>query len=824
MPIASRTSPTNIGLQLLGTLAAYDLGYLTTSVLAERIDRTLQTLSHLPRYHGHFYNWYDTRSLNPLQPLYVSTVDSGNLVGCLITLREGLRDAVARDPIVDARFLRGLDDQLGLLVDALETRSGRARVHHPHTSRLLRDIALARQRLTTVPRALAGWLWLFEDLADRMDSLDLLLREIEDTATTGTEAAVLEARYWLTECARSLRERRGDLTAVSAHWTDGAADEQGVGVVLPSWEQLMLASATAPGRDLLESASRLDATIAGLISEMNFEFLYNPERRLFSIGFNVSDLRLDASHYDLLASEARLASFLAIALGQVPHEHWFTLGRAQVPPPAAGAAVVERIHLRALMPLLVMRAYPNTLIEESCQSRSSERSSTRADSAWRGASRSPRTACVTTTATTSAGFGVPGLGSSAGWATTSSWRPTRRCWPAPSAARRRGKPGRHRARLAERPLRVSRRRRLHGNAASEGRALRAGRHLHGPSSGHDPGGDRQRRQRRSPAAQVPSGTADPGGGPAAARAHSAAGAAERSADRGGVRHPDGTVVAAAAGSAIRDAAHRGPARPSALERPLLGADHERRIGVQPLRRDHADAMARGSHARQSRDLLLCARRRERIHVVCGVSADACRRRAVRSDLRAGSSHLQAPRRHHRAAHGNRRVARRRRRAAAGVRDQSGTRGPARGADQLRRGRAGSTGRRRGPPGLRQPVRRNRVRARSRRVDLPQAAAWRRAIALPRARRRQPGLVSGGAIRKRSAAFRRPAQRPAASGCPQAARAALEHRGRDARPHREPASSGSHPSRCDAASLSSPATPSPATRRWPWSRNTTIAMP
>ena len=114
-----------------------------------------------------------------------------------------------------------------------------------------------------------------------MDSLDLLLREIEDTATTGTEVAALRPKALLTECARSLRERRGDLTAVSAHWTDGAADEQGIGVLLPSWEQLMLASATAPGRDLLESASRLDATIAGLISEMNFEFLDNLKRRLF---------------------------------------------------------------------------------------------------------------------------------------------------------------------------------------------------------------------------------------------------------------------------------------------------------------------------------------------------------------------------------------------------------------------------------------------------------------------------------------------------------------------------------------------------------------
>src|SRR6185503_18001185 len=88
--VAHRTSPTNIGLQLIATLAAYDFGYLSFSGVVDRLEPTFATLLGLPRYRGHFYNWYDTRTLVPLVPAYVSTVDSGNLAGYLLTLRTGL--------------------------------------------------------------------------------------------------------------------------------------------------------------------------------------------------------------------------------------------------------------------------------------------------------------------------------------------------------------------------------------------------------------------------------------------------------------------------------------------------------------------------------------------------------------------------------------------------------------------------------------------------------------------------------------------------------------------------------------------------------------
>ena len=90
--IASRTSPTNIGLLLLSTLAARDFGFIGTLEAIERIELTCMTLERLQRYRGHFLNWYDTRSLEPLEPQYVSTVDSGNLAGHLIAVAEGCRE------------------------------------------------------------------------------------------------------------------------------------------------------------------------------------------------------------------------------------------------------------------------------------------------------------------------------------------------------------------------------------------------------------------------------------------------------------------------------------------------------------------------------------------------------------------------------------------------------------------------------------------------------------------------------------------------------------------------------------------------------------
>jgi len=226
--VAHRTSPTNIGMGLLSTLAAHDLGFIETAELIERVDATLTTAEGLERLEGHLFNWYDTLTLAPLPPRYVSTVDSGNLAGSLIALSEGLR-RLAQEP--------------------------------PPPPEVARDGA----RL--------------ESLAQRT---------------------------------------------------------------------------------------------AALANGMNFRFLFDPQRQLLSIGYRAPDAegpgRLDPSHYDLLASEARLASFIAIAKGDLPEAHWFHLGRAVTAVHGTPALLSWSATLfEYLMPLLLMKTYPETLLDQSCR-------------------------------------------------------------------------------------------------------------------------------------------------------------------------------------------------------------------------------------------------------------------------------------------------------------------------------------------------------------------------------------------------------------------------------------------------------------------------
>ncbi|MCX7041054.1 MAG: DUF3131 domain-containing protein, partial [Spirochaetes bacterium] len=226
---AHRTSPTNIGMGLLATLAAHDLGFIQTDELASRIDATLTTMEGLELFKGHLLNWYDTQSLAPLQPAYVSTVDSGNLAGALMTLAEGLRQASRQPP----------------------------------------------------PAA---------------------------------------------EPATGLSRRLLDLASRAARFADG----------------------------------------------MNFRFLYDPQRRILSIGFRLADAegpgRLDASYYDLLASESRLASFIGIAKGELPETHWFHLGRLITGVDGAPTLLSWSATLfEYLMPLLFMKSFPETLLDQTCR-------------------------------------------------------------------------------------------------------------------------------------------------------------------------------------------------------------------------------------------------------------------------------------------------------------------------------------------------------------------------------------------------------------------------------------------------------------------------
>jgi cellobiose phosphorylase len=333
--IAHRTSPTNVGLQLIATLAAYDFGYLSAAGVVARLEPTFGTLLKLQRYRGHFYNWYDTRTLAPLVPEYVSSVDSGNLAGYLLTTRMGLMQLV-REPRIHVRALDGMRDALGLCTECLAKAT---QTSASSDARALADeLEALDHTLAQRPATAESWETLLASIDDHVASIGLVFRELEDLpVASGEEAAVAEAATWLEKIAATLADHRACLRMDTADFDD-----------------------------LAERAERLAGLADDLVEEMDFAFLCDRERGLFSIGYNVIDGRLDPSFYDALASEARLTSFVAIAIGQVPPEHWFKLGRSLTPTGSERALLSWSASMfEYFMPLLVMRAYPGTLLDET---------------------------------------------------------------------------------------------------------------------------------------------------------------------------------------------------------------------------------------------------------------------------------------------------------------------------------------------------------------------------------------------------------------------------------------------------------------------------
>ena len=382
--IAHRTSPTNIGLALLANLTAYDFGYISTGQLAERTANTLQTMQDMERHRGHFYNWYDTQSLRPLHPIYISTVDSGNLAAHLLTLRPGLL-ALPEDKIVRVQSFMGLHDTLKVLLDAAgeDRPAALAQLHD--------DLQSACE---SPPLTLAA-AWLI---------LDRVATDAEELATqfpvAAEDAARNEASEWAQALARQCRAAVEELTFV-APWAALPPAPIGLGELpyvasIPTLRELAqleadLPNGTAAGaknttpqardwlaeyrRLLAEARERARARVTRLealawqaneLAQMEYEFLYDKGRHLLTIGYNVGEHRRDSSYYDLLASEARLSSFVAIAQGEIPQENWFALGRLLTT--VGGEPVLlswSGSMFEYLMPLLVMPTYENTLLDQT---------------------------------------------------------------------------------------------------------------------------------------------------------------------------------------------------------------------------------------------------------------------------------------------------------------------------------------------------------------------------------------------------------------------------------------------------------------------------
>ncbi|MCM2310227.1 MAG: protein ndvB [Steroidobacteraceae bacterium] len=323
--LAHRTSPTNLGLYLLSIVTARDFGWAGAFDTVGRLEATLAEMDRLERFRGHFYNWYDTQDLRPLEPRYVSSVDSGNLAAHLITLANACDEIGLREEL-NPQLFAGIEDGLALL---RESRSGPA-----------------DERLDEALDQLTG------QLSERPATPAELARYLEALAT---QAAAVVART-----ATLAHERADEAGAEAAAWAESTLR------TIESHRR-DLASARQGGAEALVQRLESLATMArNMAAAMRFDFLFDPERKLLSIGFRIQEGNLDPNCYDLLASEARLASFVAIASGELPARHWFRLGRA-VTPIHRGAALVSwsGSMFEYLMPSLVMRAAAGSLLDET---------------------------------------------------------------------------------------------------------------------------------------------------------------------------------------------------------------------------------------------------------------------------------------------------------------------------------------------------------------------------------------------------------------------------------------------------------------------------
>lgn len=389
--VASRTSPTNIGLALLANLSAYDFGYIPAGKVVERTQLTFATMNNMKKYRGHLYNWYDTRTLEPLPPLYVSSVDSGNLAGHLLTLSQGLRE-LQDAPVYDPVIFSGLLDTVRVMKRYTAKNTGilqlekELEINKPETLQaafsFLKSIKLQTEKIieSLAPSNaevhawaqtliiniedhieellyLAPWLQIQNTLSKGLDdNLDYIINNIQALDNGFTLRELSKLGHGLCPLIESAQLRLVDIRDASV--------KERCAVYLNAWlADIHTASKHAIQRiQILESLTEQSESYA----EMDFAFLYNPSKKLFVIGYNVTEQRADNSSYDMLASEARLCSYVAIAQRQVPQEHWFLLSRLLVV--SHGKPVLlswSGSMFEYLMPLLVMPNFKQTLLDQT---------------------------------------------------------------------------------------------------------------------------------------------------------------------------------------------------------------------------------------------------------------------------------------------------------------------------------------------------------------------------------------------------------------------------------------------------------------------------
>ncbi|MEQ8677385.1 MAG: glucoamylase family protein [Aggregatilineales bacterium] len=415
--VGKYTSPTNIGLMLVSVMAAYDQGYIGSADMMTRLQFAFESLSKLERYRGHLLNWYSTTTLLPLHPRYVSTVDNGNYAGSLLALQGALNE-FPNSSIARVHHWNGLIDLIYVVEEIIDVID-----HKPSNSSIMKIKKLLEKSIEDIEAIKdhpEHWVLQIDLLENEtLGELTSHVSSLSENMNEKDVQAFQDLRIYLSRFQHHLTSFRSELSAFSpwllALSTPPAYLVNADGEIGQAWKSILDHTSKLPQyadlgdfyetlgenlktlqlrlknlaeaedsriwckelrtsleisegalQDLNEKYELIQQSIQSEFQSMNFGILYDDRRHLFHIGYNVENEKLDTSYYDLLASESRIASFLAIAKGDVPPEHWLHLSRP--------VAMVNRIQtLRSwsgtmfeyLMPLLFMRHYPNTLLDQS---------------------------------------------------------------------------------------------------------------------------------------------------------------------------------------------------------------------------------------------------------------------------------------------------------------------------------------------------------------------------------------------------------------------------------------------------------------------------
>jgi cellobiose phosphorylase len=376
--VATRTSPTNIGMGLITNLCAYDLGYIGIKETIDRLNKTLTSVEDLDKFNGHLYNWYDTLTKAPLFPRYVSTVDSGNLVAYMWICSEGINEYLNK-PLVRKECIQGIKDIVLLAEEELVNLN--IKYSYKEFIDKVDECNLDIEKWENILFSLRSLAIKIKNIAKSEElywtlKVESVSNNFIDELKTFTPWIVLINNY-----KEAFDFIRNELVSIFTFDTMKDLSKRIDNIILKIEERKLIEDKYTDLRDEMimllktskdtiisefKNVEEISTRLNRFVENTDFTVLFNKERKLFSIGYDIENETMNNSYYDLLASEARCASFMAIAKGDVEQKHWFTLGRGMTMMGLnKGLVSWSGTMFEYFMPLLIMKSYPETLLEET---------------------------------------------------------------------------------------------------------------------------------------------------------------------------------------------------------------------------------------------------------------------------------------------------------------------------------------------------------------------------------------------------------------------------------------------------------------------------